>query len=483
LLQPPSSLASFRDPGGIIVEHRGRIFRLIARAGADDIKLSLESPALREFVAAGRLIGTVEISVAEAEEALRDSGLDALVGSEEVLAAVEHERVPLRTFPYEWPPEMLHAAAALTLDLALALLDEGMGLKDATPYNILFRGPRPVFVDWLSFERREPRDPVWLPEAQFARTFLLPLLAGKHYGLRPDQLLLSKRDGLEPAEVYRLCSPLERFRPPFLTLATIPTLLGARQATGDASIYRPKTSANAEKARFILQQQFKRLRRLLKKVGPDARRASAWTDYIGPRQHFTDEYLLAKQAFVEQALEEFRPRTVLDVGCNTGHFSRVAARAGAAVTAIDQDPAVVGEAWRAAQAEGLDVLPLVVDITRPSPGVGWRNGECPSFLDRMRGQPDAVMMLALLHHMMVSERIPLPQILELAAELTRDLLLVEFVAPEDPMFRRIARGRDALYSGLTNDGFRDACAARFEIVRAAKLAQSDRWLYLLKKKR
>ena len=124
----------------------------------------------------------------------------------------EHERIAFQNFPYEWAPEMLYAAGSLTLDLAEEALAEGFGLKDATPSNVIFRGCQPVFVDLLSFEPRDPNDPVWLPYAQFVRTFLLPILASERLGLRLDQIFLTRRDGLEPEEVYRLCGFTQRLR-------------------------------------------------------------------------------------------------------------------------------------------------------------------------------------------------------------------------------------------------------------------------------
>ncbi len=115
---------------------------------------------------------------------------------------------------------MLHAAARLTLDLAEAALQEGFGLKDATPYNVLFRGACPVFVDVLSFERRDPLDSTWMAYAQFVRTFLLPLMASRYFGLPLDQILTGQRDGIEPETIYRWAGPWRKLAPPFLGLVT-----------------------------------------------------------------------------------------------------------------------------------------------------------------------------------------------------------------------------------------------------------------------
>jgi len=182
---------------------------------------------------------------------------------------------------------------------------------------------------------------------------------------------------------------------------------------------------------------------------------------------------------MKEVLAEFQPRRVLDVGCNTGAFSVLAAQQGAQVVGIDQDAVVVGALWRKAQAEKLDILPLVNNLGRPSPAMGWRNQECASFLDRAHGQFDAVFMLAVLHHMLVSERLPLEEILALASTLTTNLLVIEFVAPEDPMFRRIVRGREHLFAGLTTAAFEVACQRHFRIVRSHALEPSSRRLYLL----
>ncbi|HXG68858.1 MAG TPA: class I SAM-dependent methyltransferase [Blastocatellia bacterium] len=452
----------------------GRVIRIVNRSGLPDFQAFLNSATARRFVEQGRLVRTELLHPATADNLFERPTAGELV--------VEHERVPFQSFPYEWPPEMLHAAGSLTLDLAESLLNDGFGLKDATPYNILFRGPHPVFIDLLSFEKRDPGDPIWLPYAQFMRTFLLPLLVNKHFGTPLDQLLTVRRDGLEPEDVYRLCGPLRRLLPPFLSLASIPTWLAARQSQDDQKIYQRKSLDNPEKARFILETLFKRLRRVLKKVEPGAGRKSAWSDYMGANNNYSDEHFRAKHRVVYDAMAEFTPQRVLDVGCNTGHFSEIAAKRGARVVAIDYDPVVVGETWRRAKAENLDILPLVVNLTRPSPAIGWRNQECPAFLERARGAFDAVLMLAVMHHMLVSERIPLPEIIDLAAELTADLLVIEFIAPADSMFRRITRGRDYLFADLTVGSFEEACRRKFEIVRSQHLEGTSRWLYLLRKR-
>jgi 2-polyprenyl-3-methyl-5-hydroxy-6-metoxy-1,4-benzoquinol methylase len=472
--------ASFRDPAGRLLLFDDRVVRFVNGPGATQLRNFLTTDIAQDFVASGRLVSTQFPDPQVDRIPIPQMEGELLLGSEEEPLVVEHERIALRSFPYEWPPQMLHAAGALMIDLAVSALTDGFSLKDATPYNVLFQGTRPIFVDLLSFERREPGDPTWLPCNQFVQTVLLPLLVNKYFGLRLDQLLTVHREGLEPADVARLCGPLRKLRPLFLSLVFLPNWLGANRSNGDQSLYDARRLSNPEQADFVLRQQFNRLRRQLAKVEP-ASNQSTWSDYMVGDKFFSAEYFQAKETFVTQVLEKVRPRRVLDVGCNTGHFSRLAAGSGASVVAIDQDPTVVGTVWKRASEEKLDILPLVVNLARPTPALGWRNAECPAFLDRVRGSFDLVLMLAVLHHILVTEQIPLPAVLELAAELTSQFLIVEFVAPEDPMFRTLVRGREELFRGLTNESFEVTLQRWFDLVRVQRLNET-RWLYLLRKR-
>ena len=472
--------ASFRDPSGRVFLHREQIYRAINNAGTDDFNTALGSDVLKGFVNSGNLVQTSVIEQTETRSILNEiTELDKME-CEGVAVLAKHETIPFQNYPYEWSPGMLYAAAGLTLDLQQKLLAQKMGLKDATPYNILFRGHQPVFVDWLSFEKRDPTDSVWLAQAQFIRTFILPLLANKHFGLTLSQIFLSNRDGLEPETVYQMCSAVKKLSSPFLTMVTIPKILGSRNSKNN-SAYEKSNSDNPEKAQFILSQQIKYLRKLLAKVRPNPDKTSDWAEYLGPNQHFTDKYLKTKHEFVENALKESAPKTALDIGCNTGYFSCIAAKNGVKVISVDLDPTSVDRVWKMATEENLDILPLVQDISRPSPGIGWKNGECPSFINRIKGKFDAVIMLAVIHHMLVTERIPLDEIINLMSETTNDILILEFVPPNDPMFKQITRGRDKLFEYLTKDVFENACSKHFQIVRNEKLADSNRILYLLKK--
>jgi SAM-dependent methyltransferase len=246
-------------------------------------------------------------------------------------------------------------------------------------------------------------------------------------------------------------------------------------------LYNQAKLIHPEKARFILEAQFRRLAKLLRRAAPAKDSSSIWSSYT---ETFTynDEEFEAKINIVREWLALLSPNTVLDVGCNTGFFSELAANLGSKVVAIDGDPVVVGKTWRRAAEKGLNILPLVLDIARPSPATGWYNAECFSFLDRASGSFDVVLMLAVLHHLLVTERVPLPEILRLAAQLTNEYVVLEYVSKDDPMFRKLTRGRDGLHASFTKEYFESTCLESFTIVRKQKLKGDLRWLYLLRKR-
>ncbi|MFN7935819.1 MAG: class I SAM-dependent methyltransferase [Bryobacteraceae bacterium] len=459
-----SQRRSFRDPAGEVIDTEARILRRVNKEALESLERVLRAQDEQRLQG---VVGTKRLDVSPVEESGGDS------------VWLEHERIPFVSYPYEWPAEMLHAAGELTLALAEQALTVTLGLKDATPYNVLFRGPQPWFVDVLSFEPRDPQDPTWLPQAQFERTILLPLLAYKHLGIPTGETLLVRRDGLDPTEFFRRLSLGKKLHPDFLGSVSLPHWLDRKSGQQEGQLYQPRRARSAEEAKFILGMMFRMCRRRLEKAKPQTQ-ASTWTGYMSSHSYEGMQFA-AKEAFVSRALAGSKPAWVLDVGCNTGHFSEMAAKSGAEVVAVDQDPAVVGAVWRRAKEQGLPVLPLVVDLSRPTPAMGWRNMECQSFLERASTRFDLVLMLAVIHHMLVTERIPLEEILQSAASWSRKEVLVEFVAPEDSMFLRLTRGRDHLFRGLTREVFENACRRWFRIAAKQEVPQSHRTLYLLSK--
>ena len=447
-----SPRATFRDPAGSLSFEGELAVRRIAASARADVLDFLESPLCQTMQQRGDLIA------AEVD----DSGPQLIL---------RHPRISIPTYPWEWTPSQWLAAADLTLNLCDQAIAAGWVLKDATPLNVLFLGPRPIFVDILSFERRgpAPRGPnpsIWLAYGQYVRTFLLPLLMNRllHW---PLSLSLFRRDGLEPAECFAALPWRRRLARAALWPITLPTLLDRRKQSVAPSIdsapQKKSRPHDPEIATHILQRTVKDLRRRTLRAAPHSARSN-WSDYPQTLTHYTPEQSQQKLDWVRRTLESTQPARVLDIGANTGDFSALAASLGADVVALERDQPAADRLFRMARQRNLPILTIHADLARPTPAAGWRNAESLALLPRLESNFDLVLMLAVIHHLLLMEQIPLPEILSLCHPLTRRHLVIEWVPVSDPMFQGLLRGRDDLYGSLSEATLLDACTGRFRLL-------------------
>jgi SAM-dependent methyltransferase len=459
LLEVPAP-TTFRDPAGSVEIRRDGAYRSIRAPFDAEILEFLSLPVAQELVTQGRLVAS-EVASAADEETL----------------VLRHPRIAFQSFPWEWAPSLWLAAADLTIDLCSELVGHGWLLKDATPLNVLFEGTRPVFVDVLSIERMDPHQPIWLAYGQFVRTFLLPMLAYSRLGW-PLGTALTRRDGYEPEEIYSALGWMARMQQPALSAVTLPSLLAKKKV--QAGSVASRAVKEPELARQILLKTLKGLRSQMHKVTP-GHRSSTWSDYAETATHYSEEDHARKKAFVVRALATASPVNVLDVGCNTGVYSNLAADAGAAVVSVDTDLQAVDRLCTSLKGSGRNILPLCVDLAHPTPAAGWENREYASFLGRCTGHFDTVMMLAVLHHLMLRNQIPLDRIAALCGSLTTQHLILEWVPSADPKFQELLRGRDAIYAHLTEAAFREAFGVHFTTVNELTLANRRIMLHLQKR--
>lgn len=390
---------------------------------------------------------------------------------------LRHEAVPFISYPHEWCPAMFYAAGEFTLRLQLEALKAGYSLKDATPFNVLFAGARPVFVDVLSFSDRLPGSFVWIAYAQFVRCFLLPLLLFREQRVRPHEGFLSRRDGLETDDVYYRLPWVSRLKPLAFQHVSMPTWLGGRE-TKPAPLATSQIDEN--RAATVSQMLVQSLQRGFCSLQPEGS-SSHWSTYLEESNYERGDFA-AKERFVGEAMAALKPRSVLDVGCNTGHFSLMSAKTGAYVVSLDTDTAVLDSLFRSASNENLPITPMRIDIARPSPALGWRNAETFTFLERAEGRFDIVLLLAVLHHLAITEGVPLTELFEVFSRIAKRAVVAEFVPPSDSMFKRIIANKEHLIPRLGRKAFEAAFAPCFESVAVQEAPAGGRVLYLLRKR-
>jgi SAM-dependent methyltransferase len=457
--------STFRDPAGQLYLTPSHALRRIHPASSEQTRAFLNSPFRTALEHSGDLIATEIVSPSATGSAMPGE------------LWLQHPRIDPISYPWEWTTAQWCSAAGLTLRLASQAIDAGWTLKDATPLNILFRGAQPVLVDVLSFEPRDPASSVWLAYGQFVRTFLLPLLAAK-YLQWPLEATLFWRDGYEPGALYRALRPWQRLYPSLLDVVTLATLLENSGKSTQRARMVPSVSDPALAA-HILKRRFVRLGKQIQKA-TQSEHASQWSGYQKSATHYCPADVESKQQFVQSMLERCRPAYVLDIGANTGTYSLMAAGAGAQVVALDSDRAALEVLWQAAGREKKAVTALVANIARPTPAAGWQNQEQLSLLERLDGKFDMVLMLAVIHHLILREQVPLCHIGELCAGLTRRWLIVEWVPPSDPMFQEWLRGRDDLYGHLSESDLIYAFASWFRVIDRATL-ENQRTLLLFER--
>jgi SAM-dependent methyltransferase len=460
---------SFRDPSGYVFQQDGRIFRAIDAPCAAILRALSEKGTLARLVSDGLVVPT---------EILPPSPLTERLVREHPRYEqfLEHEKIQPVTYPYCWTVSMLADAGIRTLDLQIRLLESGHSLKDATAYNIQFVKGRPVFIDLSSIERPVRLD-IWVALGQFQQMFTFPLLLVRHRGWDLRSYFLGSIGGRTVEQVARAFPGVARLRPRLLLDLTLPLWLNRRGDSGKTGGREILTRPNPDSGAQVLN--LRRLRRKIAALAEGYRPHGTWSRYTGECS-YTDAAEEAKKTLVRSMIEPLRPATVLDLGCNTGDYSYLAAGLGAAVIAADGDHDAVELLYRRLKKTPARITPMVVDIGNPSPSIGFRNLERASFHDRV--QADCVLALALIHHLHVSGNLPLESIAALFSDLTRDALVLEFVPPDDPQFRRLTRFRLDDYASMTIERCLEAFAGRFELARREPVPGSPRTLLLLRKR-
>jgi 2-polyprenyl-3-methyl-5-hydroxy-6-metoxy-1,4-benzoquinol methylase len=455
--------ATFRDPAGSLSLEGDFAVRTIHPAARDQVMEFVTSQFCSRLQDRGDMVAiTIKNTPA---------GLQLL-----------HPKVPVPTYPWEWTPSQWLAAAQLTLSLCAEALNEGWVLKDATPLNILFVGSRPVLVDVLSFEPWDaaPKDHpshIWLAYGQYIRTFLLPLLMNRLLSW-PLEMSLFKRDGYEPVELYKALSWSQRFSRAAFWPVTLPARLDKKGGAAKPAKATPQHKS-PELALHLLKRTLADLRKRTRRAMPEYA-GSEWSNYTATLTHYTAQESQQKLEWVRNVLEDLKPARVLDIGANTGVFSALAAEHGAQVVALERDAAAAESLFRMTRNSRLSIQTIHADLARPTPAVGWDNRETSTLLHRLEAQSEMVLMLAVIHHLILMEQIPIGAILDLAYRLTWRYLVLEWVPVTDPMFQSLMRGRDSLYGSLTEDDLLKACENRFHILRRQPL-ENGRILFLFAK--
>jgi hypothetical protein len=459
MMASESVAGSFRDPSGFLFRRDGVLYRQVNATYRSAYDTLMGSGLYDALVKAELLVPHEEVDVPPADPT-------------SAYKIIRPEPIPFVSYPYEWCFGQLKDAALATLKIQESALQHDMSLKDASAYNIQFRGGRgPVLIDTLSFEPLREGAP-WVAYRQFCQHFLAPLALMARVDVRMGSLLRVHMDGVPLDLASRLLPWGTRYRPGLAAHLHLHARSLRRHA--DAAVETQGRSMS----RFRLKALFDSLRRTVERLtwNPDG---TEWSDYYD-ETNYSRAGAEDKRRTVESYLDRLNPGTVWDLGGNIGRYSRLASSRGAYTVCVDGDLAAVEKAYQeASQPPDAMLLPLVNDLSNPSPGLGWAHTERQSLAER--GPADLVMALALVHHLAIGNNVPLGRLADAFADLGRHLI-VEFVPKEDDKVQGMLRNREDVFPTYTLDGFRQAFTGPFEVLDEHPIAGSARTLLLMQRR-
>ena len=459
---PTVDAGSFRDRDGRVYRVGARIIRGLSPGALADFETLQSKKFYQRCLAQGQLVASDRLRPEQVP--LPQIELERWAGF------IEHQRIPVITYPYEWTFGMLRDAALLQLDLLEAAILEDMTLKDATPYNIQFVSGRAVFIDIPSFETLQAGTP-WAGYRQFCEMFLFPLMLQAYKGIAFQPLMRGNIDGVGVQTAARLFGLRDRFRSGVLSHVWLQSKLDRRYGSTGQDVRTDLKSAGFHKE--LILANVRKLRKLV--AGLQWRgEGSEWGAYEAFHNYSEDDHAL-KESFIDECAAASGADCVWDIGCNTGQFSKIAARHAGQVLAMDLDHFAVERLYREIRSGGdSNILTLLQNVADPSPNWGWRNRERSDL--RNRARPDLVLCLALIHHVVITANVPLDEFIAWLAELT-DQLVIEYVSRADDKVKTLLRNKEDKYSDYSREGLERALENHFAIRRQLTLESGNRFLY------
>jgi len=333
-----------------------------------------------------------------------------------------------------------------------------------------------VFIDILSIEKLRFKE-LWIAYGQFCQMYLFPLLLKRYRNISSKGYFLNNINGLSVEEVYYIFGPLASLRPALLLDVFLQYYFQKSSANKNAALKQKLKKEGSDTTSQVIN--LKRLLRKISKISLAHKPIGHWADYINENTYST-EAEEEKVNYIKDFLKEHAPQTVLDLGCNTGRYSLIASESGADVIAVDSDHDSIDLLYKHAKKALANILPLWVDIANPTPALGFRNQERKSFMERV--QADTVFALALIHHLLITSRIPMDAIRDLFYELTESYLVVEFIGRNDDMFQTLLALREDIYSEITPEAFISIFNHKFDLINQLKINNTERILFTFKKK-
>jgi hypothetical protein len=451
--------SSFRDRSGFLFKSNEKLYRIVNKSYQKHFEFFVNSGLYKKLTEENLLVKHNEVLI------------ETPFVNSQTYKIIEPEFIEFISYPYEWSFSQLKDAALLTIKIQKIALNYGMQLKDASAYNIQFHNGKPIFIDTLSFEIYEQGKP-WVAYRQFCQHFLAPLALMVYSDIDLNKLLRVYIDGIP----LPLASKLLPFKTHFKPLIQLHLHLHAKAQKKHAN----NTKINQTKRKFSTRG----FRGLIDHFETGIKKWSwlpagtEWAEYYQD-DSYTDIAFENKKKIVFNFLQKVMPKTVWDLGGNDGTFSELATKVDASTITFDIDPASVEKNYlRISEDNETKILPLLLDLTNPSPAIGFNNTERESLIER--GPADLAMALALVHHLAISNNVPLENLAHFFSQLCKNLI-VEFIPKSDKKVKKLLATREDIFVNYNEEHFQKSFAKYFVIKEKIVIKDSTRVLYLMNK--
>lgn len=393
--------------------------------------------------------------------------------TENAYKIIKPEKIPFISYYYEWPFSMLKDAALLTLEIQKKAVKYGMSLKDASAFNIQFLRGRPILIDSLSFEKY-PEGKPWIAYQQFIENFLAPLYIMSKVDINLGRLASVFVGGIPLAVAAKIL--------PFKARFDLSLFIHVFAHASTQKKYSDKKLDSKTKSRKISKNAMLGLVDNLEGAIKRAKwnpEGTQWEDYYEEdKNNYKNESFKHKIDLVGKFIKNVNPKSVWDIGANTGIFSKIAADFGAETVAFDIDYGALEKNYQdIVKKEGVqNLLPIFLDLATPTPAVGWENLERQSVFER--GPADIVMALAVIHHLAITFKAPFSYQAQCFAKMGKHLI-VEFVDRDDSQVQLLVTNRDDILADFTRENFEKAFEEFFKIKEKVLIRGSKRTLYLM----
>lgn len=453
--------SSFRDSSGFVFMYKCSLFRQINYSYKENFDLFIFSGLYKELLEKDLIIPFEEIDPKIKAEMQCDQG---------TYKVIRPLLIPFISYPYEWSFSQLKDAALLTLTVQKMALQRGMSLKDGSAYNIQFMNGKPIFIDSLSFEKYKEGSS-WAAYKQFCQHFLAPLALICHRDIRLNQMSRNYIDGI-PLDLAKALLPvITFFKLPLLIHIHLHAILQKKYSKNGKTTLRKLSLASFMGIIDSLESAIDGLKWNVP--------TTEWSEYYRCT-NYGDHAWKSKIHLIEKYLSLKKPKTVWDFGANDGFFSRLAAKQNIYTVSFDIDPVVIEHSYLQAKNDReRKLLPLVLDMTNPTPGIGWANHERESLVDR--GPCEIAMVLAIIHHLVISNNISFEKIASFLAGITVNLI-IEFVPRSDSQLKKMLENCTDVFDNYNQEQFENSFGALFNIEQKEKIEQSERVIYLMRKR-